>query len=56
MTSEKQSVRLWRHLLPVPASALADQWNHVIEKELFKFKDLEHVGIEKVERLFRDRL
>jgi len=54
MTSEKQSVRLWRHLLRVPASALADQWKHGIQKESFKFKDLEHVGIEKVEQLFRD--
>jgi hypothetical protein len=29
-------------------------WNHVIEKESLKFKDLEHVGIDKVEQLFRD--
>jgi hypothetical protein len=31
-------------------------WNHVIEKESLKFKELEHVLIEKVERLFRDML
>ncbi len=31
-------------------------WNHVIEKELLKFKELEHVLIEKVEQLFRDML
>ena len=29
-------------------------WNHVIEKETLKIKELEHVGIEKVEQLFRD--
>ena len=27
-------------------------WNHVIEKEALKFKELEHVLIEKVEQLF----
>jgi hypothetical protein len=27
-------------------------WNHVIEKESLKFKELEHVRIEKVEQLF----
>jgi hypothetical protein len=31
-------------------------WNHVIEKEALKFKELEHVLIEKVEQLFRDML
>ena len=31
-------------------------WNHVIEKESLKCKDLEHVLIEKVEQLFRDIL
>jgi hypothetical protein len=29
-------------------------WNHVIEGELLNSKELEHVLIEKVERLFRD--
>ncbi len=29
-------------------------WNHVIEKESLRFKELEHVRIEKVEQLFRD--
>jgi hypothetical protein len=29
-------------------------WNHVIEKESLKFKELEHVLIEKVEQLFWD--
>jgi len=28
-------------------------WNHVIEKEALKFRELEHVLIEKVEQLFR---
>jgi len=31
-------------------------WNHVIEKESLKIKELEHVLIEKVEQLFRDML
>jgi hypothetical protein len=31
-------------------------WNHVIEKESLKFKELEHVLVEKVEQLFRDML
>jgi hypothetical protein len=31
-------------------------WNHVIEKESLKFKELEHVLVEKVEQLFRDIL
>ena len=30
------------------------KWNHLIEKESLKFKELEHAGIEKVEQLFRD--
>jgi hypothetical protein len=39
-----------------PLARLAITWNHVIEKESFKFKDLERVRIEKVEQLFRDML
>ena len=31
-------------------------WNHVIEKESLKIKEVEHVLIEKVEQLFRDML
>ncbi|MGH6856321.1 MAG: hypothetical protein ACRECP_01445 [Methylocella sp.] len=31
-------------------------WNHVIEEESLKFKELEHVLVEKVEQLFRDML
>jgi hypothetical protein len=31
-------------------------WNHVIDKETLKIKELEHVLIEKVEQLFRDML
>jgi len=31
-------------------------WNHVIEKKSLKIKELEHVLIEKVEKLFRDML
>jgi hypothetical protein len=29
-------------------------WNHVIDKEPLKFKELEHVLIEKAEQLFRN--
>ena len=29
------------------------RWNHLIEKESLKFKELEHVLIEKVNQLFR---
>jgi hypothetical protein len=32
------------------------RWNHLIEKESLRFKDLEHALIEKVEQLFRDML
>ncbi len=31
-------------------------WNHVIEKESLRFKELEHVLIEKVEQLYRNML
>jgi hypothetical protein len=31
-------------------------WNHVIDKDSLKIKELEHVPIEKVEQLFRDML
>ena len=31
-------------------------WNHVIEKESLKFKEMEHVLIEKAEQLFREML
>jgi len=32
------------------------RWNHLIEKESLKFKELEHVLIEKVDQLFRNML
>ncbi len=32
------------------------RWNHLIEKESLRFKDLEHVLIEKVDQLFRNML
>jgi hypothetical protein len=31
-------------------------WNHVIDKDSLKIKELEHVLIEKAEQLFRDML
>ena len=30
------------------------KWNHLIDKDSLKIKELEHVPIEKVEQLFRD--
>ncbi len=38
----------------VPLVRFPITWNHVIEKESLKFKELEHVLIEKVEQFFRD--
>ncbi|MDQ6704086.1 MAG: hypothetical protein M3Z96_13875 [Pseudomonadota bacterium] len=35
---------------------LPDQMEYLIDKDLLKFKELEHVLIEKVEQLFRDKL
>jgi hypothetical protein len=32
------------------------KWNHLIDKDSLKIKELEHVLIEKVEQLFRDML
>jgi hypothetical protein len=32
------------------------RWNHLIEKESLRFKELEHVLIEKVDQLFRNML
>ena len=32
------------------------RWTHLIEKEPLRFKELEHVLIEKVEQLFRNML
>ncbi len=32
------------------------KWNHLIDRDSLKIKELEHVRIEKVEQLFRDML
>jgi hypothetical protein len=32
------------------------RWNHLIEKESLRFKEVEHVGLEKVGQLFRNML
>jgi hypothetical protein len=32
------------------------KWNHLIDKDSLKIKELEHALIEKVEQLFRDTL
>jgi hypothetical protein len=32
------------------------KWNHLIDKDALKIKELEHVLTEKVEQLFRDML
>jgi hypothetical protein len=34
----------------------ASKWNHLIDKDSLKIKELEHVRIEKVEQLFLDML
>ena len=41
---------------PMPLERFPITWNCVIEKESLKFKELEHVLIEKVEQLLRDML
>jgi hypothetical protein len=40
-------------LLP-PLERVPIKWNHLIDKDSLKIKELEHVGIEKVEQLFLD--
>jgi hypothetical protein len=42
--------------MKIDLARLPYRWNHVIEKESLKFKELEHVLAEKVEQLFRDML
>jgi hypothetical protein len=42
--------------MKIDLARLPYTWNLVIEKESLKFKELEHVLIEKVEQLFRDML
>ena len=49
--------RLWALRCSLGAGTLARfpiTWNRLIEKEALEFKDLVHVGIEKVEQLLRD--
>jgi len=47
----------WRHCgRPARLERFPITWNHVIEKESLKFKEVEHALIEKVEQLFRDML
>ncbi len=43
---------IWRRRRWTRLERLPYTWNHVIEKESLKFKELEHVGIEKVQQLF----
>ena len=42
--------------MPIALERFPITWNRVIEKESLNLKELEHVGIEKVEQLFRDML
>ena len=42
--------------MKVDLERLPHTWNCVTEKESLKFKELEHVLIEKVDQLFRDML
>jgi hypothetical protein len=39
-----------------PLERVPSKWNHLIDKDSLKFKELEHVRIEKVEQLFLDML
>ncbi len=39
-----------------PLERVPIKWNHLIDKDSLKIKELEHVGIEKVEQLFLDML
>ena len=59
MTEPKKAINFFK-ILPSfqwpGIRAFPITWNHVIEKESLKFKELEHVLIEKVEQLFRDML
>ncbi len=45
-----------RRTLSRPLERFPIRWNHLIEKESLKFKELEHVLIEKVDQLFRNML
>jgi hypothetical protein len=54
MKSEKQSVRLWRHLLRVAAPAPPDQLELRNRKDSLKIKELGHLRIEKASNLFKD--
>jgi len=42
----------WRSIGVAALKRLPYTWNHVIEKESLKFKELERVGIENVEQFF----
>jgi len=55
------AVRKTSHIIRVkarstPTKALPIRWNHLIEKEALRAKELEHVLIEKVEQLFWNKL
>jgi hypothetical protein len=52
-TSVSSGARTYRRQ---PLERVPITWNHGIEKDSLKFKELEHVLIEKVEQLFRDML
>ena len=39
-----------------PLERVPSKWNHLIDKDSLKIKELEHVRIEKVEQLFLDML
>jgi hypothetical protein len=52
MILSKKSATFWDHAL----ERLPTRWTYLIEKESLRVKELEHVGIEKVEQLFRNML
>jgi hypothetical protein len=43
---------LLRCVLALRPPLVPIKWNHLIDKDSLKIKELEHVGIEKVEQLF----
>ena len=52
MILSKKPATFWDHAL----ERLPTRWTHLIDKESLRFKELEHVLIEKVEQVFRDML
>jgi len=52
MILSKKPATFWDHAL----ERLPTRWTHLIDKEQLRFKELEHVGLEKAGQLFRNML